>query len=404
MLASPNGPQLKELERNSSNPVPILALLASCNMLQLVLSVQSAHWSLLRVFSTAFLIGSVCSLWQLQILHDNIHGSLFGRSRPSGRYQWLHKCQDAILFWGSMPSVFGYYLYLKFGHLTHHKNVGSSDNTLQQAFASPSTTFEDGDLLFVAHRMKLHGPIGPQMLGKTMSISRSGFSQWKTGNAVWNGIVFALSFLFERIMLVWNDVVVAATGRNFFFPNKPARFHKDCARYARVATLVRAAILWVGSWKSLLYLYLSETLWSIPPHPAAAMFVTNHGSSTPDGIDVDDAGMKATLAVPSVHTDTNDAAGCVPTSSTYAGGWYSILTLNTNFHCEHHDFPRIPLHQLSKLRKLAPDFYRKGANDNVFRIMGKAFSSPDFYACTDVGLLRREGGDMDNEEPNDTEA
>eukprot|EP00592_Proboscia_alata_P014518 CAMPEP_0194395488 /NCGR_PEP_ID=MMETSP0174-20130528/124452_1 /TAXON_ID=216777 /ORGANISM="Proboscia alata, Strain PI-D3" /LENGTH=56 /DNA_ID=CAMNT_0039191431 /DNA_START=1088 /DNA_END=1255 /DNA_ORIENTATION=+ len=55
-------------------------------------------------------------------------------------------------------------------------------------------TFEDGDILFVSHRMKLKGEIGPQIkaLGKklTMSISRSGFNLWKENNPFLNGIAF----------------------------------------------------------------------------------------------------------------------------------------------------------------------------------------------------------------------
>jgi hypothetical protein len=107
---------------------------------------------------------------------------------------------------------------------------------------------------------------------------------------------------------------------------------------------------------------LSETLWSIPPHPSSAMFVTNHGS---DGISSD---------------------SCVPTSSTYSGEWYSILTLGTNYHMEHHDFPTIPLQALGDLRKIAPEFYRQGSSDPIYEILHNTFSSPQFYACMDAGL------------------
>jgi len=222
--------------------------------------------------------------------------------------------------------------------------------------------------------MRLKGEIGPKFklpsLGKggeekevKMSISKSGFNLWRVGRPIRNALAFSVSFLFERVMLVVNDLVVALTGRNYFFPNKPQSFHDECAVYCRCAVAVRAALWALAGWKSLLFLYLSETLWSIPPHPACAMFVTNHGSGT------------------------DQLTGkCVPSSSTYAGKWYSFFTLGTNYHCEHHDFPTIPLHKLGKLRNIAPDFYPKGSKDNVFRIMKKAFSDPDFYACMDVGV------------------
>jgi len=98
------------------------------------------------------------------------------------------------------------------------------------------------------------------------------------------------------------------------------------------------------------------------------MFVTNHGSATRDE-DGDGYG-----------------DGCIPSSSTYAGKWYSLFTLGTNYHCEHHDFPTIPLHRLGKLREIAPEYYREGERDNVFEIMWKVFSEPEFYACMDVGV------------------
>ena len=221
--------------------------------------------------------------------------------------------QDNVLFWGSMPSIFGYYLYLKFGHLTHHTNVGDPTKaSLKQLFDSDQVDFEDGDILFVAHRMNLLGEIGPTFKlpfekSLTMSISRSGFDNWKEGRVIRNILVFSSSFLFERCMLFLNDFVVSMTGRNAFFPNKPDSFHKDCATYARCATLVRLGLLCIGGWKSLLFLYLSETLWSLPPHPAAAMFVTNHPSST-----------------------NEKTSSCIPSMSTYAGIWYSCFTLGTN--------------------------------------------------------------------------
>ena len=128
-------------------------------------------------------------------------------------------------------------------------------------------------------------------------------------------------------------------------------------RYARVATLLRLSLLTLCGWKSLLYLYLSETLWSVPPHPASAMFVTNHGSTTAGG-------------------ESTSSPACIPTRSTYAGRWYSLLTLGTNYHCEHHDFPRIPLHRLGQIRSLVlvqPHYYRQGSSDNLGKILLKAF-------------------------------
>jgi len=113
----------------------------------------------------------------------------------------------------------------------------------------------------------------------SMSFCFSSHLKLKEGQPFWNVFIFASSFLFEHIMLAINDVVVTIAGTNFFFPNKPRQFHDKCAKYCRCALIVRS-VLWYfgGGYKAWLFLLLAETLWSIPPHPASAMFVTNHGS------------------------------------------------------------------------------------------------------------------------------
>jgi hypothetical protein len=316
------GDKILPLERDASSQYVGLPLLAITNLSLLSLSLYSGINDLpvSEIFVLSIFPGSMLSLWQLQILHDCLHGSLFEKKKKKQAAQIVNKTeqqqqnqpdtsssssgknnisinsrkqlQDNILFWGSMPSIFGYYLYLKYGHLTHHTNVGDPDKaSLAKLFDSDQSNFEDGDVLFVSHRMKLKGEIGPTFQLPffegtplpneiTMSISKSGFSQWKTltaaqpGNLPWNVVMFASSFLFERFMLLLNDFVVAIVGRNFFFPNKPDSFHEECTGYARAASLLRGTLLLIGGWKSLLFLFLSETLWSIPPHPSSAMFVS----------------------------------------------------------------------------------------------------------------------------------
>jgi fatty acid desaturase len=396
------GDQIIPLERNSSSQFVGVPLLIITNLSLLTLSLISGvnDLEVYQIFGLALFPGSMFSLWQLQILHDCLHGTLFekqsqqqqqststlpqssSRSKNGRRRKQL---QNDVLFWGSMPSIFGYFLYLKYGHLTHHSNVGDPDRaSLEKLFNSDQSNFEDGDVLFVAHRMKLKGEIGPTfelpffrdipLLPEsiTMSISKGGFDQWKTtsqkpGNLSWNVAVFAASFLFERFMLLINDFVVAIAGRNFFFPNKPDYFHEECTEYARAASFLRATLLLIGGWKTLLFLFLSETLWSIPPHPASAMFVSNHPSA--------------------IDETTGD---CVPSMSTYAGAWYSLFTLGTNYHCEHHDFPMIPFNKLHELRQIAPEFYRSGSEDDILEVMKKSFTDPDFYACMDVHNLDSE--------------
>ncbi|KAL7472891.1 hypothetical protein ACHAXS_013280 [Conticribra weissflogii] len=399
------GDRISPLERTSSSHVLGLSLLLLSNASLFAMAYLSGKaLNPVQIVLLAFFPGSVFSLWTLQILHDCLHGSLLPKpnvssTSPTSTHQSPSKdkgtkkkkkntkkktkknnkkLQNLLLFWGSMPSFFGYHLYLRHGHLSHHKSLGDPRSaSLLQLFESDKSDFEDGDVLFVAHRMNLRGETGPRLrIGRkkkedlVLSISRTGFSLWKPKRPVRNSAIFALSFALERFLLGINDVVVAITGKNHFFPNKPREFHDECARYCRCALSVRGWLWRIAGWKSLLFLFLAEVLWSIPPHPACAMFVTNHGSTM----------------VPGDGDGDEDGNRCIPSSSTYAGKWYSVFTLGTNYHCEHHDFPTIPLHRLGKLKEIAPEYYRGGESDNVFTIMRKAFSEPEFYACMDVGV------------------
>ena len=92
------------------------------------------------------LVGGTLSLWQFALLHDIKHGSA---ALPKG---WR---RDDIIFAGAMPTLFGYYLYLRYGHLSHHRDFGKQP--LRTLFDSSQPTFEDGDALFVAHRQYLSG-------------------------------------------------------------------------------------------------------------------------------------------------------------------------------------------------------------------------------------------------------
>ena len=359
------GDQIAPLEREtSSQAIGVPLLLLTCGGVW-GLAVLCGSLPLWAVIVLAVFPGSILSLWQLQLLHDVVHGSFFAKGRSKVWGIPRKQLQDWTLFWGSLPCVFGYYLYLKDGHLSHHQNAGEHD--LATLFSSQQSDFEDGDVLFVAHRMKLEGDYGPKFQlpnGQEfkMSISRSGFHFWREGEAVLNAARFAISFLYERLLLSFNDIVVAALGKNLFFLDKPAEFQKHCAQYARVATCLRACLWFFCGWKSLLFLFLVETLWSLPPHPACAMFVTNHGSKM------------------------SEDGGCIPTSSTYAGRWYSILTLGTNYHCEHHDFPTIPFDQLYRLHLIAPEYY-SAQKDDLMQIMRETFAHPEFYACMSAHTL-----------------
>ncbi len=201
-----------------------------------------------------------------------------------------------------------------------------------------------------------------------------------------NALVYSFSMSFERAALVVNDKFVALTGRNAFFPHKPADFHATCAAYARVSAALQLSLLAVAGPGALLWLYLAELGWQLPVHPASAMFVSNHPSLHAPGR-------------PTSPGVAHGVGGCQPTSSIYLGGWYDWLVCFSNFHTEHHDFPDVPAFRLRELRDAAPAFYAEGslagARDGWWSTMRRTFAGRSFYACS---------GDMEAVESSDGDA
>ena len=319
------------------------------------------------------------SLWQFALLHDIKHGTA---ALPSGL------SRDRVVFWGAMPSLFGYFLYLRYGHLSHHRAFG--ERGISELFDSEQSTFEDGDVMFVAHRQLLPGDeaeerpgfVGTRAVGGLgISISRTVYAWLWSGRDGWeayNAAVFGAAMLFERAALVvGGGWAVALAGRNAFFPRKPDAFHATAADHARAsAALQLALVLAAGGPGALLWLYLAEVGWQLPLHPASAMFVSNHPS------------LEAKEGV----------GGCQPTSSIYWGGpAYDWLCCFSNYHTEHHDFPDVPAFRLRALRDAAPEFYGGdalvGARDGWVATMRRTFAARQFYACS--------GPEIDPHDPHD---
>lgn len=368
-------PEIAKLASPEPSTLPILL---ATNGLQVMSCIACADLPTPLLIPSAIFVGGTLSLWQFALLHDVKHGTA---KLPSGI------SANSVLFAGSLPSLFGYYLYLRYGHLSHHKNFGL--RPIKDLFDSEDTTFEDGDALFVAHRQSMVGDApnkGVDFFGQDnvgglgISISRTIYSLfWLDSKVVpaeftstWNALVFSFSMTFERAALVvGGGLAVALTGRNYFFPYKPQSFHDTAAAYARVSLALQLGLLAFAGPGALLYLFLAEVGWQLPVHPASAMFVSNHPSlEMPNGSD--DSGVN----------------GCQPTASVYLGGWYDWLCCFSNYHIEHHDFPDVPAFRLGQLHEAAHEFYNddavKGGRDGWVQTMKRTFVQRDFYACSRV--------------------
>jgi len=371
-------PEIAQLERPDWKG---LLLLLSCNAVLYGCVFVASSLSWLGVVALALTAGATASLWQLTMLHEVIHGTMV---KSGGAMQ-------TFLLWAmSFPSVFGYFLYLRFGHLSHHNRIGA--HAMEELFSSPNDAFEDGDILFVTHRMKLAGRKGPfpppALKGKVpdapVNVAFNFFDkQWRGGQPYRNMLVYSASMLLERLVIVVSDKVLAVTGHNPFFPNKPSSWHAEAANYARLAFAFQALVIFFFGFKAWVLLYLAETAWSLPIHPGCAMFITNHGSSEQPGLE--SLGNPAAAGVPPGLGDAHGGGrGCQPTRSTYSGVWYDFVCCNTNYHLEHHDFPNIPILDVPKLRQIAPEFYDASAvvsGTDLWKTVVDAFDTPDFYAC-----------------------
>ena len=67
-----------------------------------------------------------------------------------------------------------------------------------------------------------------------------------------------------------------------------------------------------------------------------------------------------------------------PTGSIHGALWW-YLTMGASHHCEHHDFPRVPVRRLPRLHAIAPRWYTGGAipaGDGAWGILTEYFFGP----------------------------
>ena len=199
-------PELGKLTEPSKRTFPALI---AVNVLQIALAKEVGSLELPAVATIALgaTIGGTLSLWQFALLHDIKHGVAH---LPTGL-----KPND-VLFYGSQPSLFGYYLYLRYGHLSHHKDFGSV--SLKDTFDSSAINFQDGDVLFSAHR-QMHagdtkeeeiGFFGSEVVGgRGLSISRSFYSLfWRDDSTLSNLLVYCISMTHENSTVLDHKVKV----------------------------------------------------------------------------------------------------------------------------------------------------------------------------------------------------
>ncbi len=208
-------PEVRGLIGQDARTLPALAV-ANVAQLGAAFGAGHAHLPPAVLLPLGLLVGGTLSLWQFACLHDIKHGTA---TMIRGT-----KIND-VLFYGSMPSLFGYYLYLRYGHLSHHREFGTAP--IAQLFDSSQAEFEDGDVMFVAHRQRLKGDpaekrveaVGEAVGGLGVSISRSFYAfAWTDAagwaGAAWNAAVYSTAMTMERAALCVNEKVRSPSTRH----------------------------------------------------------------------------------------------------------------------------------------------------------------------------------------------
>jgi len=116
-------PEVAALERPDWKGAVLLIV---CNIVLFSCCAAAPALPWLAVIALALTVGATASLWQLTMLHEVVHGTMV---KNGGLLQSL------LLWVGSFPSVFGYFLYLRFGHLSHHNRLGA--HSMAELFSSP---------------------------------------------------------------------------------------------------------------------------------------------------------------------------------------------------------------------------------------------------------------------------
>jgi len=352
-----------------------------------------------------------------------------------------------VLYAGSLPALFGYFLYLRYGHLTHHKAVGTY--SIKALFDSEQSAFEDGDGLFVAHRQLMSedrpsarpGFFGAEHVGGLgLSISRTVYAlgwldlSWLHARRLQQGTLQQ-----GTVQELSSGDVLPATaqqrgggegggegkgegggeGEGVHLAAAASRWlpaATNAAVFSFSMTFERAALVMGGGVAPALLgrnaffpnkpddfhttcanyartsLLLAAAITALAGSTDALtwLFWAEVGWQLP----IHPASAMFVSNHPSL--DSNDGT-CQPTASIYLGDWYDTLCCYSNYHLEHHDFPDVPAFRLKALRDAAPQFYSddaiSGSRDGWWETMRRTFDGRSFYAC--AGRLDL-ASDLDN--------
>jgi sphingolipid delta-4 desaturase len=296
---------------------------------------SSIPWSYVPI--VAYVVGPFFFMTQFSGCHDIIHT---GCGIVSARWKNIVILMLNFPFFTPLT-----YIYMCFGHLSHHTNLGTS--TLQIEKMSESRFWHDADTIMGVQHFTSHD-------GETLRFTRY---------YVANVVLLVLRRLRLHAKLEYCFFKSMFTNRIDLYPHKPASFHDPLARVVKMTLLIRLTMLYFLGWQPAMFLCLSDLYVFTGFHPTCATMLTTHAT----------------------HINPTDGS-CQPTTSLYSSRLYGLYNGHVNYHVEHHDFPSIPSINLPRLREIAPEFYTSGiySEHGAFKALYECILQPGVYACSDT--------------------
>ena len=309
-------PELKLIPKHDSWT---LAYIAGTFIIQCTVAYLSQFAPLWLVLVLAWSVGGLCAF----LMHGNAHELSHRLVHPKieGRLK------NFMLGLGTLPSftLMNFILY-RWGHLTHHANLGSQ--SVAQAKDIFGEEQPDIELLMAQYYYE----IVFEKDGKPRRL----VSERVIGNPVLK-LVYFISIPVQSMLLsmLMQPVIIAAFVKSFF--GNKTRFYKERAASLTLQLLnmygMLAGFYIVAGYKALVYLFFAELfLRGFLFYPSASFFMTGHKSF-------------------------GNEKKFQPTCN--VKGWVNTLvSVNSNLHVEHHDFPDCPRRYLPVYEKVAPEFYK----------------------------------------------
>ena len=269
------------------------------------------------VIIAAYLLGSMINVALFNLAHECNHSLVF-RSKKANR--WLFTVT-------SLPMMFTGHHCWWIEHHVHHNHMGSHKD-------------------FVKRRRSVLLAMKDRVFGRVLSPQSRRLTSWITTPLFWP--IAALMIVTQVVRSIVGLVVYAATAISTLrlAPGKMAlsiladehlvsgyrRYKIEMwgILYPLLSLTMMAALWFFFGWKALLYMFLSSLFATGFLHPLVfgLMLSNSHFYG--------------------FHFYQ-------PSASYY--GWLNAITFNFGLHTEHHDFHFIPWYRLSKLRRIAPEYY-----------------------------------------------